>query len=102
MHSATLTWVASPDIATPPVAGSGYNVYRGTNPPGNEGATPINSSLITALTYVDNFTGITVSAGEKLDYVVTAVITGVESVYSNEVTVTIPVAPPSGLSATVA
>ena len=46
-HSVTLTWQASPD----PVAG--YNVYRGTNPPGNEGATPINPSLVTVLTYVD-------------------------------------------------
>lgn len=89
-HSVTLSWTASVD----PVAG--YNVYRGTNPPGNEGATPINSALVTDVTYVDT----NVTAGEKLDYVVTAVsASGVESVHSNEVTATVPLAPPTNLTA---
>ena len=92
-HSATLTWTASTD----PVAE--YNVYRGTNPPGNEGSTPINSSLVVATTYTDN----TVTAGEKVDYVVTAVSAqGVESVHTNEVTATVPLSAPSGLSIVVA
>ena len=81
-HSATLTWVASTTPGT-----ITYNVYRGTNPPGNEGATPINAAPLTATTYIDT----NVTAGEKVDYVVTAILLGVESVHSNEVTATIPV-----------
>lgn len=89
-HKVDLTWVASVD----PVAG--YNVYRGTNPPGNEGATPINTGLVTGVTYTD----LNVVAGQKLDYVVTAVSAqGVESVHSNEVTATVPLFPPTGLLA---
>jgi fibronectin type 3 domain-containing protein len=91
-HSAILSWTASVDAV------AGYNVYRGTNPPGNEGATPINTSLITATTFTD--TGVT--AGEKVDYVVTAVSSsGVESVHSNEVSAVIPIAPPTSLAITV-
>ena len=91
-HQAILTWAASVD----PVAG--YNVYRGTNPPGNEGSTPINTSLVTGTTYTD----LAVTAGEKLDYVVTAVSAqGVESVHSNEVSATIPIFPPTGLAVSV-
>ena len=88
-HQAQLVWLASPDAV------AGYNIYRGTNPPGNEGATPINSALVVGLTYTD----LAVTAGEKVDYVVTAVsAAGVESVHSNEVSATIPIFPPSGLS----
>lgn len=91
-HSAILTWQASTDAV------AGYNIYRGTNPPGNEGATPINASLVTLLTYTDT----TVVAGEKVDYVVTAVsAAGVESVHSNEVSAVIPVSAPTGLAITV-
>lgn len=88
-HSVTLSWVASPDGV------DGYNVYKGTNPPGNEGATPINAVLVVGTTYVDG----TVQTGQKLDYVITAVKGGVESIHSNEVTATIPPAPPTGLTA---
>lgn len=89
-HQVILNWVASTDAV------AGYNVYRGTNPPGNEGATPINSALITGVTYTDT----AVTAGEKVDYVVTAVsASGVESVHSNEVSATVPLSPPSGLTA---
>jgi fibronectin type 3 domain-containing protein len=89
-HQVTLNWVASTD----PVAG--YNVYRGTNPPGGEGATPINSTLVAGLTYTD----LAVTAGEKVDYVVTAVSAqGVESIHSNEVAVQVPLFPPTGLTA---
>ena len=90
VHQVSLSWVASTDAV------AGYNVYRGTNPPGNEGATPINSALVTGTTFVDT----NVTAGEKLDYVVTAVsASGVESVHSNEVTATVPLQPPSNLVA---
>jgi fibronectin type 3 domain-containing protein len=92
VHQASLSWQASPD----PVAG--YNIYRGTNPPGNEGAIPINAALIPGLSYID----LAVTAGQKIDYVVTAVsASGIESVHSNEVTVTVPLFPPSGLVAVV-
>lgn len=91
-HSAVLNWVASVDTV------AGYNVYRGTNPPGNEGATPINTSLVTGTTYTD----LAVTAGEKVDYVITAVSSvGVESVHSNEVSATIPIFPPTGLTISV-
>lgn len=91
-HKVILTWVASTDTV------AGYNIYRGTNPPGAEGATPINPALITGLTFEDD----NVTAGEKLDYVVAAVsASGVESAHSNEVTATVPLQPPSGLVAVV-
>lgn len=89
-HQVTLSWVASTDAV------DGYNVYRGTNPPGNEGATPINSALIVGTSYVDT----AVTVGEKLDYVITASKGGVESIHSNEVSVVIPPAAPTGLVAT--
>ena len=89
-HSVALAWLASTD----PVAG--YNVYRGTNPPGGEGATPINTTIITGLVFTDT----NVTAGEKVDYVVTAVSSaGVESIHSNEAVATVPLFPPSGLVA---
>jgi fibronectin type 3 domain-containing protein len=89
-HQVTLNWTASTDVV------AGYNVYRGTNPPGNEGATPINASLVVGTMYIDT----AVTAGEKLDYVVTAVSSaGVESVHSNESAVTVPIFPPTGLVA---
>lgn len=89
-HQVQLSWTASTDAV------SGYNIYRGTNPPGNEGATPINPSLVTGTSFIDT----AVTAGEKLDYVVTAVSAqGVESVHSNEVIVTVPIQPPTNLVA---
>ena len=91
-HSAILSWVASADAV------AGYNIYKGTNPPGNEGATPINTSLITLTTFTDT----SVVAGQKVDYVVTAVSSsGVESVHSNEVSAVIPIAAPTGLAISV-
>lgn len=80
-HQVTVSWTAS---VTPGVT---YNIYRGTNPPGNEGATPLNSTPITVDSYID----LNVTAGESVDYVVTAVLNGIESIHSNEVTVTVPV-----------
>ncbi len=91
-HQAVLNWIASTDNP------ASYNVYRGTNPPGNEGATPINTTPIIGTTYTD----LAVTGGEKVDYVVTAVSSaGVESVHSNEVSATVPLFPPTGLSLSV-
>ena len=89
-HDVQLTWVASTDVV------DGYWVYRGTAGAGSEGATPINSALVTGVTYTD--TG--VSEGETLDYYVTASKSGVQSLHSNEVSVQILPAPPTGLTAT--
>lgn len=89
-HQVQLSWTASTDTV------AGYNVYRGTNPPGGEGATPINASLVTGLTFTDT----NVTAGEKVDYVVTAVSAqGIESIHSNEVIATVPIQPPTNLVA---
>jgi hypothetical protein len=79
-HSATLTWIAS---TTSTVVG--YNIYRG----GQSGGpyTKLNTSPVAATTYVDA----TVQAGQTYFWVVTAVdSSGTESVFSNEVTATVP------------
>jgi hypothetical protein len=79
LHSADLSWVASTSVVT------GYNVYRSTVTAGP--FTKLTSSLISALTYTDT----SVQAGQTYYYVVTAVnSSNVESVYSNEVSATIP------------
>ena len=87
-HQVVLTWTASIDATGG--AGEGYNVYKGIVP-GTEGATPVNSSLITALTYTD----LAVVAGQAYEYFVTFVKAGVESVHSVQVTtpVILPAAP---------
>jgi hypothetical protein len=78
-HSATLNWTASTSTVI------GYDVYRGTVSGGPY--TLLNSSVVAATQYVDS----TVSAGQTYYYVVTAVASGgVQSVYSNETSATIP------------
>lgn len=78
-HLATLGWDASVSTI------SGYNVYRATVSGGPY--TKLTSSLMGGLTWTDN----SVTAGQTYFYVVTAVdTTGVESIFSNEVSVTIP------------
>ena len=78
-HSAALTWSAS----SSPVAG--YNVYRSTVSGGPYAK--INTSLLAALTYTDS----TVRSGTTYYYVATAVDSnGIESVFSNQVSATIP------------
>ena len=77
--SVALSWIASASAV------SGYNVYRGTINGGPY--TKINSSLVTALTYVDS----SVSSGTTYYYVSTSVDSdGIESIYSNQVTAQIP------------
>jgi fibronectin type 3 domain-containing protein len=78
-HSVALTW----DASTSTVAG--YNVYSSTVSGGPY--TKINSSLVGALNYTDS----TVQSSTTYYYVTTAVdSSGNESVFSNEVSATIP------------
>jgi len=76
-HEITVQWDPSPA----PV--SGYNVYRGTSS-GNESKTPINTSLVTTTSFLDN----TVYPGVIYFYEITAVLNGVESLDSVQVTST--------------
>jgi hypothetical protein len=78
-HSVSLSWQNSTSIVI------GYNIYRGTSNGGPY--IKINSSPITTLSYTDS----SVTSGDTYYYVSTAVDSaGVESVYSNQVTATIP------------
>jgi len=79
-HSAALSWTASTSSGV-----AGYNVYRGTTTGGPY--TKLNSSIVAGLTFTDS----TVVAGHTYFYVVTAQDgTGTESVFSVEVSGTIP------------
>ena len=78
-HSATLNWTASTSAV------AGYNVYR-SNVSGGP-YTKLDSALVAATTSTDT----NVLAGDTYYYVVTAVeSSGAESVYSAEVSATIP------------
>ena len=78
-HSASLSWLGSSSAV------SGYNVYRGTVNGGPY--TVVNTSLITGLSFTDT----SVQGGQTYYYVATAVNqSGIESVYSNQVTAAIP------------
>lgn len=78
-HWATLLWTASTSLV------AGYNAYRASEFGGSY--TKLNSALITDTTYADS----SVQAGQTYYYVVTALDSSDnESVYSNEVEVTIP------------
>jgi hypothetical protein len=78
-HSVVLSWNASTSTV------AGYNVYR--RAVSGDPYTKINSSLVAALNYTDS----TVQSGTTYFYVTTAVdSSGSESVYSNEVSATVP------------
>jgi hypothetical protein len=80
-HEVDLSW-AAPGSSADPVAG--YNVYRST---GSGADQLINASILTATSYVDS----TVVSGSTYSYTVKSVDSnGVESVSSNQITVTIP------------
>jgi Abnormal spindle-like microcephaly-assoc'd, ASPM-SPD-2-Hydin len=80
-HEVDLSWDAP---ASSPVPVTGYDVYRAT---GSGSFVLINSSPDTAVTYVDS----TVVSGATYTYEVTSVdSSGVQSVVSNQITVTIP------------
>jgi hypothetical protein len=77
----SLNWVAPAD-STDPV--TGYNIYRSTS---SGSFTLLNTSPVTALSFVDN----AVASGSSYNYQVTSVdSSGAESVPSNEVTVNVP------------
>jgi hypothetical protein len=79
-HTVALSWTASTSTV------SGYNVYRGTTPNGPY-PTKLNSSLVTVVDYTDS----TAANGATYYYVVTSVdSSNVESVDSNQASVTIP------------
>jgi fibronectin type 3 domain-containing protein len=78
-HSVVLTWNASP------TGGVTYNVFRGISS-GSEGASAINPSPITALTYTDT----NVSAGANYYYTVKALDSGGTSAPSNEAPADVP------------
>jgi hypothetical protein len=95
-HSVTLSWTASTSAgcltATPPTCSAfGYNIFRGTAP-GAESLTPLNSSPVTVLTFVDPIT--LTSNPQAFFYFVEAVETTgtitVSSVPSSEVSATFP------------
>jgi fibronectin type 3 domain-containing protein len=80
-HEVDLGWNA-PTNSSDPVMG--YNIYRLT---GTGSFTLINSSPDLSIVYVDN----TVVSGTTYSYIVKSVdSSGVESVASNQITVTIP------------
>jgi titin len=84
-HSVNLSWVASTDPVT------GYNVYKGTAA-GAE-TTLLTATPITALTFDD-----TTEVAGTYFYVVTSILNGVESLHSNEVSVSLRPAPPTALT----
>jgi hypothetical protein len=78
-HSVALSWTASTSSVV------GYNIYRGSVSGGPY--TLLTSSPVAGTSYTD----LTVQAGQIYFYVVTAVAaSGTESVFSNEVSATIP------------
>lgn len=78
-HAATLSWAASASAV------AGYNVYRSSVSGGPY--TKLDSALVASTTSTDT----NVQAGNTYYYVVTSVeSSGTESVYSNEVSATIP------------
>jgi len=80
-HEVDLSWSAPGSSADPVM---GYNVYRSTGGGANQ---LINTSIQTPTNYVDS----TVVSGSSYNYMVKSVDSnGVESVPSNQITVTIP------------
>jgi hypothetical protein len=89
-HNVVLSWTPSTTNATYP--GVAYNVYRGTST-GGESGTPINASPVaagctspTSCSYADW----NVTAGTTYFYTLKAILNGLSSVPSNEVSATVP------------
>lgn len=80
--SVNLSWTASTDVV------DGYNVYRGTAA-GAE-TNKLNTTPVTATSFVDQNPPV----GQEF-YAVKSVKGGIESVFSNEVSVTVPLPPPA-------
>jgi hypothetical protein len=82
-NQVVLSWTAST------TAGSGYNVWRcpaACSQAGIAGEILLNPSLVTAVTFTDPFT----TPGATYHYVIRAVLSGIASANSNDVSVTIP------------
>lgn len=102
-HCVVLNWTASSDGAANPTLG--YNVYKGSTAGGENISTPLNGTTLSATncptsgacTFTDN----SVSVGQNVFYVVKASLNGTESVASNEISVKVSPAAPSGLTAQV-
>lgn len=90
-HSVNLGWTASADASLPGF--SGYNVLRGTVSGGPY--TKVNSAVDTATTFTDS--GPFTSLGPFF-YVVESVAGSSVSTFSNEVSVSLPPAPPTALA----
>ena len=93
-HKVTLTWTASADAAHQSLT---YTVYRGSGAcTASPTLSPLSGAdLLTNTTYVD----LAVTGGAEYCYQAVAVsAAGVISAPSNSVSVTVPLAPPSGLS----
>ena len=90
-HKITLTWQNSPDT-------NNTFVYRLTGPCPTPlaGFTKLTASPVTTATYADS----AVNAGTTYAYYATAFLNNLESVPSNCLSATVPVAPPSGLAIT--
>jgi hypothetical protein len=82
-HSASLSWSTSPSPSV-----TGYKVYRASASGGETGTAAINGSVLDA---GNSFTDTNVTAGATYYYVVTTVnSSNTESVFSNEISGTIP------------
>lgn len=98
-HGTTLTWGASSCSAVAPQTCSsfGYNVFEGSAP-GKEGSTPINSSLVSGLSFTDDGPTMNSYLGTTRCYVVQAqeVVSGLtlSSANSPEACISFP-APPA-------
>jgi fibronectin type 3 domain-containing protein len=80
-HQVDLSWTA-PSSTPDPI--KGYNIYRST---GGGAMTLMNPSINTATSYIDN----TVTNSTSYNYMVKSVgASGVESVGSNQIEVTVP------------
>lgn len=88
-HTVTLNWTASPDVPA-----DSYDVYRGTA--AGQETTLVNTTPITGTSFVD-----TPGAGVWFYIVKSVNGGGLQSVPSNEISVTVPLQPPSGLTGAV-
>jgi fibronectin type 3 domain-containing protein len=91
-HKVTLSWTASADAATESLT---YTVYRAAGACSSGATLAALAPLLTATSYTDT----AVTGGGEYCYDVVAVsAAGVVSAPSNQITVSVPLAPPTSLS----